>query len=960
MPVNEKDLQMLAPFLEGDRPTHLNVDPVDQSTTREWYLHCPLHEDVRRSASLNIDKGVFYCNICGGMSFTELLRRQPEWVIGLHATNGKTLNLNGAVAKPIRRITDGMIAGWHSALLSNPAALAWLRERRGLNLRTAQEFELGYVNERLYSIPVRSYEGDIWNIRYYDPNPRDDKRKIWGETGYNSPCRLFPLSVFAQEPHEIVICEGEWDALLLNQFGIPAITRTGAADVWIAEWGQWFAGRIVYVCHDRDTKGQHADGKVAKALRHVAEDVRKIELPYPVVEKHGQDVTNFLLDNMPDAFRDLMARAVPLKKQETDPSASSAVGSSAASNGASHEVPGVPTVHVLDTFAAENVGKPLNVIVTIKGRKEPGYTIPKKVRLTCSQDAGNKCAICPLRAANGEAMVEITPDDPIVLSLMDSTNQSMFQVIADSYGVPGGKCFKLQHEVHEHQAVEVLFGRPALDYSDGSIIDPDKAAAYKTIKITSVGRHNTAANNTVSAVGALQPNPRSQGNEFLAHELIPLGTSVDHFELNDRTRHLMRRFQTDRPLRKLADINRALAEHVTRIHGRPQMHAVMDLTFHSVLGFNFAGERVDRGWLESLIVGDTRTGKSLAAQRMVQHYGAGEVISCEAASFAGVVGGLQTIGQKDWVVTWGVVPLNDRRLVVLDEISGLSHEDIAQMSDIRSSGQAKLIKIQQETTWARTRLLWLGNPRNTTMANYTYGVDAIKPLVGNAEDVARFDLAMAVTLFDVPSETINQPVRGGEFVYTSEACHALLMWSWTRTPEQIQFTPEAEDAVFNHANDMGKQYIEDPPLIQAANIRIKIARVAAALAARTYSTDASGEVLRVGKQHVVDACRFINLLYGMQSFGYRERSRERIGDRLMAEQNRDKMSEYLKSRPQLAKYLRSAGKFRRQDLDEIMNLSRDESNAIISTLYENRMVRKVLGDIVVEPTLHSLLRELQL
>jgi transcription initiation factor IIE alpha subunit len=80
----------------------------------------------------------------------------------------------------------------------------------------------------------------------------------------------------------------------------------------------------------------------------------------------------------------------------------------------------------------------------------------------------------------------------------------------------------------------------------------------------------------------------------------------------------------------------------------------------------------------------------------------------------------------------------------------------------------------------------------------------------------------------------------------------------------------------------------------------------------------------------------------------------------MAEQNRDKMSEYLKSRPQLAKYLRSAGKFRRQDLDEIMNLSRDESNAIISTLYENRMVRKVLGDIVVEPTLHSLLRELQL
>jgi hypothetical protein len=464
----------------------------------------------------------------------------------------------------------------------------------------------------------------------------------------------------------------------------------------------------------------------------------------------------------------------------------------------------------------------------------------------------------------------------------------------------------------------------------------------------------------VAVVGALQPNPRSQENEFLAHELQYIETSVDKFELNGHTRALLQRFQGGRPLHKLAEINKQLATHVTRIHGRPEMHAVMDLTFHSLLSFNFAGERVDRGWLESLIVGDTRTGKSLAAQRLVRHFGAGEVISCEAASFAGVVGGLQTIGQKDWVVTWGVVPLNDKRLVVLDEISGLTHEEIAQMSDIRSSGQAKLIKIQQETTWARTRLLWLGNPRNATMANYTYGVDAIKPLVGNAEDIARFDLAMAVTLFDVPSETINQPSRGGEMLYTHEACHAMLMWCWTRTPDQIVFTPEAEEAVFNEANEMGKLYIEDPPLIQAANIRIKIARVAAALAARIYSTDSSGERVVVGRHHVADAVRFINLLYGMASFGYRERSRERLQDRLTAELSKDKVAQFLKARPQLAKFLRQAGKFRRQDLDEIMNIGREESNGIISELYEHRMVRKVLGDIVVEPTLHGLLRELKL
>jgi hypothetical protein len=424
---------------------------------------------------------------------------------------------------------------------------------------------------------------------------------------------------------------------------------------------------------------------------------------------------------------------------------------------------------------------------------------------------------------------------------------------------------------------------------------------------------------------------------------------------------LMQRFQAkDDPLKKMVEISKALSQHVTRIHGRPEMHALMDVTFHSVLSFNFAGEMVARGWLESLVVGDTRTGKSLAAERLVRHFGGGELISCEAASFAGVVGGLQQMGGKDWAVTWGVIPLNDRRLVVLDEISGLTPEEIGQMSDIRSSGQAKLIKIQQETTWARTRLLWLGNPRNATMANYTYGVDAIKPLIGNAEDIARFDLAMACTLFDVPAETINQPAGSGELRYTSEACHAMLMWCWTRTPDQIQFYKQAEQKVFDLANEMGRRYIEDPPLVQAANIRIKLARLAAAIAARTFSTDKDFEKVIVKPEHVGAAARLMNVLYGMPTFGYRERSKEVLADRYAAEQNRGTMTQYLKGRPLLAKHLRSQGKFRRQDLEELLSISRDEANGIINTLYENRMVRRYLGDIYVEPTLHALLREVKI
>lgn len=933
--VTARQIRLLAPYLEGDRPTHVNTDRETGEATREWNLHCPLHEDERRSASLNIDKGLFWCGRCGGMPVTALLRRKSEWV-PFGRNNGSNPNLSAtAPERKTRVLSEGTIAGWHSALMSNEPALRWLKERRGLDLGILKEYEIGLNNGRFYTIPIRDLDRNIWNVRFYNPKPTDERRKIWSETGYGSPPRLYPMSIFEEDPEEIILGGGEWDILLVLQNGIPAITRTAGEDFWMAEWGEWFKGRTVYLAHDCDEKGQKANRVAGKALQHVA-DVRVIKFPYAILPKHGKDLTDYILDHEPGALRTCMDEAEPFFRATP--------------------VRETTSVSVLDTQDARRVGKPVRVVVTVKGRKEPGYTIPKKVRMSCTQDAGTKCNVCPMRAVNGETEIDVTPDSPMVLKMVEHSQSDAEKVIAGTYGVPGGRCVKLTQEVEEYQAVEVLFARPSLDNSNGADTRPE-AAQYKTIKITSVGRHDTPPNNTVAVVGALQPNPKTHNNEFLAHELEVLETSVDHFEINDETVKLMKQFEARDPWRKLLFISKALSEHVTMIHGRPAMHLIMDLTFHSVLSFVFAGELIDRGWLESLVVGDTRTGKSLAAQRLVQHYRAGEIISCEAASFAGVIGGLQQLGGRDWAVTWGVVPINDRRLVVLDEISGLSFEEIASMSDVRSSGQAKLVKIQQETTWARTRLLWLGNPRNATMANYTWGVDAIKPLIGNAEDIARFDLAMAVTFGDVPAEVINQPTTPGDLKYSEEACHTLLMWAWTRTADQVVFSKKAEDKIFEKANEIGKLYVEDPPLVQAANIRIKIARVAAAIAARTFSTDATHEKIMILPEHVSAAVRFMNSLYGMQEFGYRERSKEILADRQEAEKNRGDVIDYLNGRPTLQKFLRGTGKFRRQDVEEILEMSREEANGVIRTLYENRMVRKVLGDIVVEPTLHSILRE---
>jgi hypothetical protein len=405
-----------------------------------------------------------------------------------------------------------------------------------------------------------------------------------------------------------------------------------------------------------------------------------------------------------------------------------------------------------------------------------------------------------------------------------------------------------------------------------------------------------------------------------------------------------------------------IATHVTKIYGRDEMHALMDLVFHSVLAFPFDGKVEARGWLDCLVVGDTRTGKTEAAKRLIAWYGAGEYVSCEAASFAGVVGGLEQHNSKEWAVRWGAVPINDRRLVVLDEASGLTVEQIAQMSSIRSSGEAQLTKIQSERTHARTRLLWLGNPREgKALANYTYGVQAIPPLIGNNEDVARFDLAMSVAEKEVASEDINRHRGSSKQRYSQAACLAAVQWSWSRRAEDITWERGAEQLVYTLAIEMGNRYVPQPPLVQAANIRMKIARVAVALATRLVSTDKTFTKVIVTKRHVQDAVGLMDKLYSMPGFGYRAISNQYLERLERARANKDKARKFIKSTQGLEEFLIAAGSvWRRSDMEDTMNLRTDDASAVCNTLFMWGMLMKPTVSVFENsPILHDILRESQ-
>jgi len=312
-----------------------------------------------------------------------------------------------------------------------------------------------------------------------------------------------------------------------------------------------------------------------------------------------------------------------------------------------------------------------------------------------------------------------------------------------------------------------------------------------------------------------------------------------------------------------------ISTNVTRIYNRQNLHLAIDLVYHSPLSFYFGERIIEKGYPEALIIGDTRCGKSETAKCLLRHYRLGARSSGENTSQAGLVGGLHQV-RTGWRVSWGRIPLNDKRLLFIDEVSGVLAEEIAKMSDLRSSGIAEVTKIQTERTLARTRLVWLSNPRTSdSVNNFGSGTKIIENLIGKPEDIARFDFAIILEKDEIGDDDVDErrqpkvPHR-----LTSNLCHDLVLWAWSRSAENVRLNDATVDACYEYGKLMGKKYSSDCPLVNSMEQKIKLARLSIALACRLFSCDETGENVIVTPEHVKYIYDFLNAQYDVPHFAY--------------------------------------------------------------------------------------------
>jgi hypothetical protein len=339
----------------------------------------------------------------------------------------------------------------------------------------------------------------------------------------------------------------------------------------------------------------------------------------------------------------------------------------------------------------------------------------------------------------------------------------------------------------------------------------------------------------------------------------------------------------------------------------------------------------------------------------MQHYKSGELLSGESSKRTGLVYNIQQTGSKgSWTLMWGAMPLNDGGLLTVDELSGMSEDDLAKMSDVRSSGIAKASGVVTAETTSRTRMIFISNPRNgRQLKAENYGVSAILKLWGKAEDVRRLDFAVGVASGEVDSDIVNKSITDiskVEHKYTSDMCKLRVLWAWSRRPENVIFTPEASNTILKNASLMGKKYASRIPLVEPADQRLKLARLSVAVAACVYSTDDGTNVI-VNAEHVQFVVDYLQEVYDGKALAYDRFSADEFENSDTTDAAMERLKNTFIAIPfatrsisDVVKALYQMPYFNRNTLEDATGLDRDEIKDLMQFLLSNSVIEKTGQD----------------
>lgn len=287
------------------------------SGNNQAYTHCPFHKEAnnkrgRLYVSLQEENyGAFICFVCGEKGGTKKLL--DYWGDGDLLADAPDVEHS----ETLREIFEAATDYYHARLSENPEALKYLQKERGLTEETIAHFRLGWADGNLHRDLRSQFEPrhlKKTSLMHVDDGHYKDffyecitipymvagnavslRGKYLGGKYKGLPGdkgRLFNSDVL-WTAEEAQVHEGEFDAMLAQQFGLDAVGVPGA-NIWKDEWTAYFADmKRVWVVFDPDPAGAEGANKIREKL---GSKVRVVELPAENAAPADSDFTHYIVD----------------------------------------------------------------------------------------------------------------------------------------------------------------------------------------------------------------------------------------------------------------------------------------------------------------------------------------------------------------------------------------------------------------------------------------------------------------------------------------------------------------------------------------------------------------------------------------------------------------------------------------------------------------------------------------
>lgn len=854
---------MARPTSRGERRCR-SPFPDTQDTDPSFFVN--VYEGVWRCFSSNRGGDyVLFRAILEAEEFDEAGRAIPDY----RAAERRLLVEYGVASA----VDPNYVATCRDALWGDQAVQTQIARFKPWNPHTLYSLNVGYDHERSrFTFPIYDYSGQLLNVKLYQPGGQP---KLFWLAQMLTGNLVFPYTG-RREPTQIVV-EGETDVLSLRSLGFAAISGTMGASSPVPD-GPWFHGTNIYVWTDEDAPGREAAQVVARTVNEHAQSVRLVTLPDWPGKPNKADASDFIQHlyaqgYSPEAAQraiiDLLNRSQEIERP--------------------HAVFDRTARHVsfAAALSAHNLGERITFEARLTARSERRYALPTRYEITCPAQGHNFCRRCPMRTQwGGRAILTLDPRGADTLKLIQESERSQLNTLKQLHGI-APQCDEPRLRALEALDVEpIVLNETIQTSSNGTQFAQEDQASERLRREAFVllnGDTRLEEGRDYRFEGFVYPMPKTQQQVFLLDRTRPSIASLEAFTLTPEQVDTLRRTFTptmgQSPIHSLTAVAQDLERATTLIRGRLDLHLAYRTVWHSILAFPFAQTPVERGWIEALVLGDTRCGKSVAFRRMAEFYGIGRLVDCKIQTVAGIVGSVvtsQATGER--YVMPGVLPQEDGRIVAFDEFYAPSARTaplIEVLSSTRSEGVARITKAANAQFRARVRSIWMGNPGHGRLLREIglTGVELIGRIIPQPEDVARFDFALTVSQDDVDVSLINAAAPPVTPQYSREASRLLLSWTHSRKPHQVTFTPEAERETFALSRELYERYDPTVPLVEPADQRTRVAKVAVSVAAQCFSTP-DGEVLQVEKAHVHAARELFRLWYDKPAMGYDKYSAE--------------------------------------------------------------------------------------